>query len=63
MSGRFLSQKVMSHYKHAEAVRNSQVKRGEYERSNHTGICVCGCDEDGSCHFEYDVTKYYRDSP
>ncbi len=65
MSGPFLNQKAMSEYKYREAVRNSQVKRGEYKRSNHTGIAVCGCDfgqEDaGSCHFEYDNTKYYND--
>ena len=59
MSGKFLSQKVMSVYKHEEAVRNSQVNRGEYKRSNTRAICVCGCDDDGSCHFEYDPSTYY----
>lgn len=59
MSGKFLSQKVMSQYKHDEAVRNSRVKRGEYKRSNTTAIVKCGCDDDGSCHFEHDPSVYY----
>ena len=54
--GPFLSQKVMSQYRHEQAVRNSRVKRGEFKRSNHTAIVVCGCDDDGSCHFEADYT-------
>lgn len=56
--GRFLSQKVMSQYRHEEAVRNSRVKRGDFKRSNHTAIVVCGCDDDGSCHFEADYSPW-----
>lgn len=60
MSGKFLSQKVMSLYKHEEAVRNSQIKRSEYKRSNHEEVVKCGCDIDGSCHFVVDMTKHYN---
>lgn len=60
MSGRFVSVKEMAHYKWEEAVRNRLVKAGEYKRSNHTDICVCGCGAFG-CHFEYDLTKYYKE--
>ncbi len=56
--GYFLTNVAMSVMKHDEAVRNSQVKRGEWKRSNHTDIAKCGCG-DVTCHFECDLTKYY----
>ncbi len=57
--GYFLTKVAIATMKHAEAVRNSRVKRGEYKRSNHTDIVKCGCG-DVTCHFECDLTKYYN---
>lgn len=55
----FLSQRAMASFRWEESVRNSRIKRGEYKRSNHTDICKCGCGDE-TCHFEYDLTKYYN---
>lgn len=59
-SGRyFLTALAMATIKMNEAIRNSKIKRGEGKRSNHTDIAICGCG-DVTCHFEYDLTKYYK---
>ena len=56
----FLTDLAIAMMKHDEAIRNSHVKRGTYKRSNHTDIVKCGCGDE-TCHFEVDLTKYYKE--
>ncbi len=44
---RFYTSKDMSIIKHDIAVKNSQVNRGETNKSNHTDIVICGCGLEG----------------
>lgn len=40
---RFLNSFDMSEAKRAESILNSQIKRGEIERSSYGYMCDCGC--------------------
>ena len=44
---RFYSRLDMAIIKHDEAVRNSEVKRGELKITNNRYIYICGCGVEG----------------
>lgn len=53
---RFLSQLDMSIIKHDIAVKNSEIKRGEREKSAVSGILICSCGSPG-CAIHYDKSN------
>lgn len=62
---RFFSSKDMAILKHDIAVKNSKIKRGEIQRSNHTSIQVCSCGATGcfmlvNLNKKYDTRKIYK---